>query len=67
MEISAPGYKPINIVHILDELKDRTIHFEQPIQMEQLVTGVVGTQIIDVPDEGAYASVNSPAKFGVSQ
>ncbi|MEH6597187.1 MAG: hypothetical protein V7736_16755 [Colwellia polaris] len=67
LEISAPGYKPINIVHILDELKDRTIHFEQPIQMEQLVTGVVGTQIIDVPDEGAYASVNSPAKFGVSQ
>lgn len=67
LEISAPGYKPINIVHILDELKNRTISFDQPIQMEQLVTGVVGTQIIDVPDEDAYASVNSPPKFGVSQ
>jgi len=67
LEISAPGYKPITIVHILDDLKNRTIHFEQPIEMEQLVTGVVGTQIIDISNPSAYASVKSTPQFGVSQ
>lgn len=69
VEITAPGYEPFAEVYRLSELKNRTISFDHPVQLEKKEEEIVGRQmnILNPPAGVDLPPITASASFGAAQ